>query len=50
MARLTSRKWLSQQVVRGVEQRVIWTFNPPVDGALVVRPVIVMAINTPLRA
>ena len=34
-ARLTSRKWLSQQVGSGVEQRIIWTFNPLVDGSVV---------------
>jgi hypothetical protein len=39
MARLTSRKWLSQQVVRGVEQRIIWTFNPLVDGSIPSRPI-----------
>jgi hypothetical protein len=38
MTRLTSRKWLSQQVLRGVEQRIIWTFNPLVDGSIPSRP------------
>jgi hypothetical protein len=39
MARVTSGKWLSEQVASGVEQRIIDTFNPLVDGSIPSRPI-----------
>ena len=45
VALLGARKCLSDQVSSCGKSWPGWTFNPLVDGALVMRPVIVMAIN-----
>jgi hypothetical protein len=41
VARLPLRKWLSQQVACGVEQRINWAFNPLVDGSIPSRPTLI---------